>query len=44
MPLRNLSDDQGNQYLCHTPMLGKVDDKPSLEACVQLDGWAADQF
>ncbi len=44
MPLRNLSDDQGNQYLCHTPMLGEDTGKPSPAACVQLDGWAADQF
>ena len=44
MPLRNLSDDQGNQYLCHTPSLGKSADRPSPDACVQLDGWAADQF
>lgn len=44
MPLRNLSDDQGNEYLCHTPMLGKIANQPTLEDCVQLDGWAADQY
>lgn len=44
MPLRNLSDDQGNQYLCHTPMQGKVTDQQMPQACVQLDGWAADQY
>jgi hypothetical protein len=43
-PLRNLSDDEGNQYLCHKPMLGKVADKPNDQACTQLDGWAADQY
>jgi len=44
MPLRNLSDDKGNEYLCYTPMLGKGTNKPTLEACSQLDGWAADQY
>ena len=44
MPLRNLSDSQGNQFLCYTPILGKDSNKPSVEACTQLDGWAADQF
>ncbi|MFA5081488.1 MAG: AF1514 family protein [Hydrogenophilaceae bacterium] len=44
MPLRNLSDGQGNEYLCFTPMLGKDTDKPTLEACTHLDGWAADQY
>ncbi len=44
MPLRNLSDGQGNQFLCYTPMLGKVSSNPTAEACTQLDGWAADQF
>lgn len=44
MPLRNLSDDHGNEYLCYTPILGKVSTKPTLEACTHLDGWLADQF
>jgi hypothetical protein len=44
MPLRNLSDDQGNQFLCYTPMLGKAANKPTAEACSQLDDWVADQF
>jgi len=44
VPLRNLTDDQGNQYLCHTPIQGKVTDKPLPQACAQLDGWAADQY
>lgn len=44
MPLRNLSDSQGNEYLCHTPMMGKGANKPTQEACSQLDGWAADQY
>jgi hypothetical protein len=44
MPLRNLSDGHGNEYLCYTPMLGKVSHKPTQEACTMLDGWAADQY
>lgn len=44
MPLRNLSDSHGNEYLCHTPMLGKATNKPTTEACTMLDGWAADQY
>lgn len=44
MPLRNLSDGQGNQYLCFTPILGKEAEQPTAEACSQLDGWLADQF
>lgn len=44
VPLRNLADDQGNQYLCHTPVEGKVTDKVLPQSCAQLDGWAADQY
>ncbi len=44
MPLRNLSDSQGNQFLCYTPILGKSSTQPTAEACTQLDGWAADQY
>ncbi len=44
MPLRNLSDEQGNEYLCYTPMLGKGARKPTADACTELDGWAADQY
>jgi len=44
MPLRNLSDGHGNEYLCFTPMLGKASTKPTAEACTHLDGWAADQY
>lgn len=44
MPLRNLEDDAGNQYLCYTPMLGKSSITPNPEACLPLDGWLADQF
>lgn len=32
MPLRNLTDAQGNEYLCYTPMLGMRADKPTAEA------------
>lgn len=44
MPLRNLSDDAGNQYLCFTPLLGRVSNQPNPEACTYLDGWLADQY
>lgn len=44
MPLRNLSDDSGNQYLCFTPILGRITNKPNPDACIFLDGWLADQF
>jgi hypothetical protein len=44
MPLRNLSDGQGNEYLCYTPILGKTATKPTAEACMPLDGWLADQY
>lgn len=44
MPLRNLSDDSGNQYLCYAPILGPVTNTPSPEACTVLDGWLADQL
>jgi len=44
MPLRNLSDGHGNEYLCYTPMLGKVSNNPTQEACTMLDGWAANQY
>lgn len=44
MPLRNLTDARGNQYLCHTPLLGKLSNRPTLEACSLLDGWFADQY
>lgn len=44
MPLRNLSDAQGNQYLCHTPLMSKFGMQPTPEACAPLDGWLADQY
>jgi hypothetical protein len=44
MPLRNLSDEFGNHYLCFTPILGRLSNKPSPAACTYLDGWLADQF
>lgn len=44
MPLRNLSDKSGHQYLCYTPILGMATDKPTPEACTELDDWLADQF
>lgn len=44
MPLRNLTDSKGNQYLCFTPIQGMDSSVPKLEACSLLDGWLADQY
>jgi uncharacterized protein DUF5619 len=44
VPLRNLSDGHGNQYLCHISGLAKDSSVPTLEACALLDGWLADQY
>lgn len=42
MPLRNLRDEQGNQYTCFIPMLDDTG-KPRQDACVALDDWLAKQ-
>lgn len=44
MPLRNLTDSHGNEYLCYTPLQGKDSSVPKQEACTLLDGWMADQY
>jgi hypothetical protein len=44
MPLRNLTDETGTHYLCFTPILGRLSNKPSPAACTVLDGWLADQL
>lgn len=44
MPLRNLTDAAGHQYLCYTPILGKESTTPTPEACSELDDWVADQM
>ena len=44
MPLRNITDGQGNQYLCLKPVMAKGSAKPTEEACSLLDGWYADQY
>ncbi len=43
-PLRNLSDSQGNQYLCYKPILKSSSSQPTQEACILLDVWFADQY
>jgi hypothetical protein len=43
IPLRNLSDSEGKQYICFTPMLGNSS-IPTAEACSPLDDWLADQY
>ncbi len=44
LPLRNLTDSEGNQYLCYTPIQGMESSVPKKEACALLDGWLADQY
>jgi len=44
LPLRNLTDSDGNQYLCYTPIQGRDSATPKQEACTLLDGWLADQY
>lgn len=43
LPIRNLEDCDGREYLCFTPLLN---DRciPSQTACTPLDEWAADQY
>ena len=37
MPLRKLSDGQGDDYLCLTPLVGKKANSPTQEACTHLE-------
>ncbi len=43
IPLSNLHDEAGNEYVCLTPLL---DDsrRPRQDACAPLDEWMADQY
>lgn len=43
LPIRNLEDEDGRQYICLSPMLG---DRcaPIEQACVPLDEWTANQY
>lgn len=43
LPLRNLTDEEGNEYICIAPMLGE-DCAPIDRACVPIDEWAANQY
>jgi uncharacterized protein DUF5619 len=43
VPRRNLSDSQGNGYLCHTSSLAKDSTLPTAGARTLLDGWLANQ-
>jgi hypothetical protein len=43
IPLRNLSDSSGTQYVCYAPMLGDSA-TPNPQACSPLDDWLADQY
>lgn len=44
IPLRNLTDSDGNQYVCYTPLQGRDSSVPRQEACTLLDDWLADQY
>lgn len=44
IPLRNLSDEHGNEFMCFAPMLEHGSRTPTHEACTQLDDWTADQY
>ena len=44
LPLRNLSDGRGNEFLCFAPLMSKTSSMPAEEACTPLDEWLADQF
>ena len=44
IPLRNLSDSKGNEYLCHTSTPGALADPLGSKSCAPLDSWAADQY
>lgn len=44
IPLRNLADAEGNEYICYTPMLKSGSAIPNDEACMPLDDWLADQL
>lgn len=43
LPLRNLKDSAGVEYVCLSPMLDDSG-KPRKDACSQLDEWTADQY
>lgn len=43
LPIRNLVAQDGQEYICLTPMLGGAS-TPNTRACVPIDEWAADQY
>lgn len=43
LPLRNLRDEAGNEYVCLIPMLDDTG-RPRRDACAPLDDWMADQY
>ena len=43
LPIRNLADSQGQEYVCFTSMLGESG-KPDQKACMPLDEWMANQY
>jgi hypothetical protein len=43
LPLRNLEDSSGNQFICISPMPGDAS-TPNEKACIPLDEWMANQY
>lgn len=43
LPIRNLVAQDGQEYICLTPMLGDSN-SPTARACIPIDEWAADQY
>jgi hypothetical protein len=43
LPVRNLTDEEGNEYICITRLLGEGC-APIDKACVPIDEWAANQY
>jgi len=43
LPVRNLIDASGQEYICLTTLLG-ADGKPVEKACIPIDEWAANQY
>lgn len=43
LPVRNLTDEEGNEFICIAPMLSEGC-APIDKACVPIDEWAASQY
>jgi hypothetical protein len=43
IPIRNLTDAAGNEFICQTGMLDDTG-RPRRDACLPLEEWMADQY